>query len=509
MKRGSIFFLVLFILSFISSIIHANNATSKTIFVVQPIFRPTSPEMISIRRERLRMTDEEKRYSFDVIPFGGKTMNEEDLAEYFLPFGKNEILSGELGSTAVKQNTVDAIANYFGILTSDLYKAGFPVDGTLNNYTFESRLSFHPKQVFGGVTLCYKQHLSRHTDKGFWFDVVIPIEHITNDMGLKEEIIKKGGPDGDDPNVPQGFVGSMTQAFKQSAWKYGKINGKMDTIRIADLYFRLGYITVKEETHYLNSYLGFSIGSGNPVTSEFVFEPIVGQNQHNTFFSGISAGFRIWSSCEQSLYYELDTCGTLFFNNEQTRSFDLKDKSWSRYMWVYLDKNSTTTSPGINVFTKRVTVDAGTSRDFNSALVYKNRCFYGELGYHFYSRQAEEVQLVNPWQEGPAIASIIKNGDFIAGGASRNNATINEYLDIGNDTINGVETYVEIKESDLNLESAAHPALISHNVYFSLAYHWDCSINPKYAGLGASYEFATNNAVTKRVMLWGRFGISF
>ena len=509
MKRGLIFYLVLLIFGFISTI-HANNYTSKTTFVVQPIFRPTSPEMISIRRERLRMEDEERRFSFDVIPFGGSTLGEDDLAKYFLPFGKTEILVGELGSLAVKQNTADAIANYFGILTSGLYTVGAPVNGTLNNYTFQSKLSFKPKQTYGGVVLSYKQHLSRHTDRGFWFDVVLPIEHIVNSMNLKEEIITEGGPNGDNPKVPKpGFVANMKQAFQQSSWKFGKIEGKQSKTGVADLYFRLGYMTVKEETHHLNSYLGFSAGTGDKVTSELVFEPIIGQNQQNTFFSGMSAGFRVWSDCEQSLYYELDICGTLFFANDQTRSFDLKDKSWSRYMWVYLDKTSTTTSPGINVFTQLVNVDAGTSRDLNSAFIFKNRCVYAELGYHFYSRQAEEVKLTNAWKKGPAIASIIKNGDFIGGGSSRNNATIKEYLDIGNDTIDGVDTYVEITEADLDLNSAAHPALISHAVYFALAYHWDHCTNPKYIGLGTSVEFATNNAVTQRWMTWARFGISF
>ncbi len=512
MKKKVIFFLFCFfsLLNLFISI-KSDDFSSKSFFSVQRIFGPTTPECVSIKHDQIRLYEEEKRYSFDATVFGGSTFNEDDLAKYFLPFQKKEIIAGELGSKAVKEGDVDVIANYFGVLTSNFYTVGSPVNGTFNNYTFQSKVKFAPKQTFAGVTLTYKQHLSRYLDKGFWFEIVVPIETVTNTIGMTEEITTAGGPDGNNPTIPPGFVPNMTSAFRQSTWRFGKINGPQSATGVADLYFKVGYLTLKEENYFLRSYAGLSFPTGNQVTGEFLFEPIVGQNKHATLFGATSIGFKVWSRCNKSIYMELDTCGTLFFSNDQIRSFDIKDKSWSRYMWVYLDSTTTTTSPGINVFTKNLNVQPGTARDLNTALIYRDGNFQAEGGYHFYSRQAEEVKFSKPWEPGPGIAAIYNSAnDFIAGGLTRDNATIKQYTGIDNDTINDTFVFRELQESDFDMESASHPALISHTIYVALSGHWDqCGRHPKFFGVGGSYEFSSNNAATQRWMAWARFGLSF
>lgn len=512
MKRPMLF-LFLFIF-FIFSNVHADNSnevyiTSKSFFSVKPIFRPTSPEMSSLKRDRINV-DEEKKLSFDVFVYGGQSFGGDRLARYFMPFGKKEVSVGELGSDFVNKENVDVIANYFGILTGPMYRPGFPVGDTLDNYTFESTLSFNPKQVFYGVTLAFKQHISRYTDKGFWYELVFPIEHVKNNMNLKEVVIRKGGPNGDDPEVPAGFVGNMTQAFKQKSWLHGKIDGPQSVTGLADPYIRAGLLYVNDENHYVDSFVGISFPTGTVPHSEYVFEPVAGNGGHATVFFGTSAGFRIFSKCETEIYLEFDTAGTVYMDNRQTRSFDLKDKQWSRYMWVYLDKRSTTTSPGINTFSKRVNVSHGSVRDLNSAYVFKRGGLQIEAGYHFFGRQSEQVRLAKDWEEGPALASIINQNDvFIGGSISKNLCTINEYLRIGNDSVDGQEVYRTIKESDLDLESAAHPTVIAHTLYGTFSYHWKNCAHPKYIGLGGSYEFSSNNDALERWMLWARFGIYF
>lgn len=511
MKRIIHFFLIILLFLSLDNFCDSDNLfiTNKSFFSVQAIFRPASPEMVSIRRDQLNVYDNNKSI-IDVIVYGGESTEPDKLARYFLPFGKTKVLTGELGSKAVQEEKVDVIANYFGVLTSAPFKPGETVDTTIKNYTFQSELSFKPKQVYYGAVLTYKQHISKYTDKGFWFEIVAPIEHVKNNMNIKEKIITAGGPSGNDPSVPPNSVGNMIEAFKQKKWRFGKIDGPQSKTGIADLYARIGYTYVKEETHHLNSYIGFSGPTGNVPTGEFVFEPVVGNNGHATLFIGTSAGFKIWSNCNKALYFEFDTLGTLYFENEQTRSFDLKNNAWSRYMWVYLDSKSTQTHPGINVFTRRLKINPITSRDLTTAWVYKDcNGVQAELGYHFYARQAEDVKLAKPWQKKFAIASIIMNNEFIAGGISRDNATINEYLRIENDSINGKEVYKPIEESDLDLDSAAHPGVLSHTGYLTLSYNWGCAKNPKFIGLGGSYEYSPNNAALSRWMLWARFGISF
>jgi hypothetical protein len=503
--------------------------SSKTYFSVQPIFKPISPETISIRRNQIRIFQEDKNFTIDATIFGGKSFNADDLATYFLPFGKTQqcqsndlqvatncngrvfIRAGELGSTWVKEGTVDVIANYFGVLTSEPFKNGTEVN--FKNNTFESEVELHPTQRFTGFGLVFKQHASRYSNEGFWYSLTIPFISVRNNIGIKEKIIKSGGANGEDPVLPApaGYVSNMTEALKQQSWMFGKIKNCLPTKNgFSDIYISLGYLSKKEELYNLESFVGLSVPVESAATAEFLWEPRVGNNNHYTIFSGASFGFKVWSNCSSSIYYQIDTMGTMYFENIQTRSFDLKAKPWSRYMWVYLDNKSTTTSPGINVFTRPLRVTQGTERDLNTAFIFKSDIgFEAEGGYHFYARQAEEVGLAHKWKKGPAIAAITKNGKFTQGQVSKNNATINEYSGILNDTFNGVEVYKEIDESDLDLESASHPALISHILYASLAWHWDDLKHPKFIGLGGSYEFSARNNALHRWMAWAKFGISF
>lgn len=290
MKNKNIIYLILFFLILNFDTL-CENFSSKTFFSMQPIFRPTSPECVAIKRDELRYFDDEKRYSLDLTLYGGESVNNETLAQYFMPFGKTKLLCGELGSNAVRQGKADVIANYFGVLTYKPFIAGEPADFT--NYTFESEISFVPSHSFSGLTFTYRQHLSRHINEGLWLEVVIPFEHVRNEIKIKEDIITKGGPGGNDPQVPEGNFANMKQAFAQPAWQYGKIDGAKTKNGIADLYLRIGLIYVREEPYFLESFLGFSFPTGNEPTNEFVFEPVIGQNNHFTMFMGTTGGFKV------------------------------------------------------------------------------------------------------------------------------------------------------------------------------------------------------------------------
>ena len=68
---------------------------------------------------------------------------------------------------------------------------------------------------------------------------------------------------------------------------------------------------------------------------------------------------------------------------------------------------------------------------------------------------------------------------------------------------------VKIKESDLNLASAAHPCMVAHTLWGTLGYKWDCVEFPFFISGGGSYEFSADNNGLHRWTLWGKFSISF
>jgi hypothetical protein len=470
------------------------------------------PEMVTVMHDKVE--EEYPRNKIDVVFLGSVSGSADDITKYFLPNCKTEIVAAGLGAESAKSETADVLANYFNVLTApELTSAS---DDTINNlyssYTFESRLTFKPTQKMFGTAIRYKRHLSDFTDKGWWVEVTFPIVVVKNDLGMKEEIIKKGGSGGDSPAVPTGFVGNMTDAFKQTTWRYGKIDGAKKKAGVADIYLRLGTDYVKEPTHHLATFMGVIIPTGNKPDGEFIFEPVVGNGGHLGLYFGASAGFRIWAESDKSIYWRLDTSGSVLAENTQNRSFDLKGKPWSRYMWVYLNNTTTGTNAGINKFTEVMKVNPGASRDLNTAFVFDACNFKAEVGYHFFSKQAEEVKLASCWNNSVAIAAITEpstgsDNQYISSGKSRNNASINKYARVPNDTTaDGTETYKNLTEDDFNLESASHPATISNTVYADFRYS-RCGC--KYIRAGGAYEFAADNTSLSRWYAWLRFGFDF
>jgi hypothetical protein len=175
-------------------------------------------------------------------------------------------------------------------------------------------------------------------------------------------------------------------------------------------------------------------------------------------------------------------------------------------------------TPGINILTQDVKVTPGLVHNTNSAFVFSFRRFEGEVGYNFFAKRAECVKLACPWQEGPAIKH------FIGTGTTNPIRTIqgSPYLEqvVSNldappglilipVIIDNYETSV-IKETDLDLESAATPCLLSNTLYAALGYRNDEREYPVFGTGGASYTFSkNNNAVLRRWTLWGKVGFAF
>jgi len=172
-------------------------------------------------------------------------------------------------------------------------------------------------------------------------------------------------------------------------------------------------------------------------------------------------------------------------------------------------------TPGINVFTQPVRVYPGFAHVSNSAFVYTHCDFQGELGYNFYGRQAECVELSRPWQEGPALKSLLGNGEtdsvqLIGNNYDNNNAV--PFTD-GSITPPTPATILFkdniVKAEDLNLCSAAHPAVLTHTFYGAVSYRNDERKHPVFFGAGGSYEFSGDNTTMHRWMAWLKGGLSF
>lgn len=501
------------LLLFLTLISFADDPSFKrSFFTSEQSYRPSSAEIVSMSRDRLVFCCDNKQI-FNIYAMGGISTDSYKAASYFTPNSSSNtsFIAGELGSQAVAQNRNDVVANYFNILTAPMFTGGDPAN--FSDYTFESKVTFAPTQEFFSMAFEYRRHLSKTPDCGWWFSAWLPVKWIRNDLHMCEEVLQAGGPDGNDPEVPAGFVANMTQAFKQSKFQYGKIDGAQSAFGVADLYVRLGTTYFQNDSRHMSSYFGGIIPTSNRPTGEYLFEPIYGNNCHAGIFSGADIGFRVWHDCSKAIYWELDTSGMMLLPNTQTRSFDLKDKTWGRYTWVYLSPQATYTTPGINAFTRLLNVSPGTSRDLNLAFTLEHKKYRLEAGYHYFARAPECITLHDDFPGNIALATIVDAaGDFVTSAVpktSRDRSTVQDYTGVLNDSYNGTDIYVPIKPSDLDLNSAAHPGTVTHGFYFAASFHWCWWGKPMYGGLGAEYENASDNTALNRMLFWGKIGAEF
>jgi hypothetical protein len=498
--------------------------SSHTFLWIRPPFQSHMPEKEAMWRDRALARDCGISGAIQAVPFGGQTTQGKDIGKYFMFCNKNCLVVAE--GNAFGGALVPGAGNYNPNLR-DVNAANFNIHTTGAN--FESTICFSPRQSFAGVGIDYKQYLHRRDacEKRWWFEVSSPIEWVRNDVRLTESISNPGtvaaGAQGKvNTSMKEAFLGqkpflnNITQPsavgflVTGSVWNFGKIAGSRTHTAAAEIEVKIGYDYLCEEMCHAEGYIGGLIPTGNRPKGEFVFEPIVGNNFHGGLMWGASWGWEIWCSCDRYLHFEMATNGRYLFQNTQTRSFDVKNKPWSRYQLVY--RNATEAAAqvvqeGINVFTQKVKVRPRYQKDLNTALVYSHCGFQGEIGYNFWAKTSEKVSLNTPWVPGPAFANINAAG-FSTDISEINRAiTIKEIFDGTGATI-AYSNNARIQEQDLDLGSAATPCAISNIFYGSLGYRWDNWCWPVFVGVGGSYELASSCSAVNRFTVWGKFGVS-
>ena len=253
------------------------------------------------------------------------------------------------------------------------------------------------------------------------------------------------------------------------------------------------------------------IPTGNKPDPRLLFPAVVGNNKHFGLMFGSNIGFIVLEHGNHVLRTELDTNGRYLFNNEQTRTFDLIDKSWSRYMEMYASPGAaqtaaTTGNPnsgsfGANLMTFRVKVDPRFLATFNTAIVYSYCDFLIEAGYNFFARQGEKVSICDCELDIEASLKAVSGlGQTTVARTIKDNFA-------GSDI--AVADYKPITCADIDFESAAHPPVINQTFYGTAGYRWSEIRVPTEVALGASYDFSKSNAGVNRWMLWFKTAISF
>lgn len=464
-------------------------------------FQSSSPERIADFRFPTLTLFKPACYGayFQAVGYGGHSTSGKKLAKYFLPFNKNNL-------SVIEGTEFNASTNQPTIICRDIDPSEFNVV-TLNN-SFKSELCFNPRQRFAGIGFDYLQvfwwdccGVAR-----WWGEISFAVEKVENNLRFTETIC-----DASCGSIGNCFFSCMTEAFNSPLWNFGKItNCSLKKTGVADLEIKFGYSFVNNLCVSMQGYIGAIVATGNKPCAGFLFEPVVGNNKHNGILWGSDNWINLWSSECWSFNYAVNLTGRYLFRNIQHRSFDLKDKSWSRYMLIYQSAADATAAstgqgdkqvPGINCFTLETRVNPGFEGTMTNAFVsfYKN--FNAEIGYNIYVRQSESVKPCSSI-DGIALADISGNG------TTNPARTINhQYILFGNQFT--ATNYHPLAKCNLDLDSGRVPAVLSHTVYGNIGYQWDNCFRPVSFDIGGSYEFSHEKAVVNRFIVWGKVIVGF
>ncbi len=527
-----------------------DDAYGQTFFSIRPEFETCSPEYQSGWRDRAKARCDGRAGAFQFVPLGGQSTRSKDLMRYFSPSPKDVLVvdSNPAVVAGVPQTGVARDINpvYFGIQVT---AAG----GGLGRY--QSLLQFRPQRTVGGLGITYRQYFGRDCDcedMKWWFELSAPILHVRNKIRLEETAQNLNGGTlvaGSAPNMVVALAGVMpvlgaNAGAALNTMQFGLMrntgddalfNGIDDNNRGrkkgynrtgTDIELKFGRDYYTSECCHFDGYVGLHIPGSNKPKGRFVFEAVPGFNQHFGFMLGGSSGTEMWRNCDRSLSWEAATNVRYWIRNTQTRSFDLKNRPWSRYMMVTDNANAAAPVrfPGINLFTQKMRVHPRFSFDTNVALVYNTDCgFNAEVGWNFWARQGERVSLRNRNNDGNRtddtasvpfvpgrffITALSTANTFFATRTNRLSNIADNNNGAGADNDSPLDPAFALDFEDLDLLSAAAPAALSNTVYGYLGYNWDDRCYPLFVGLGGSYEISKKNTALNRWLVWGKFGIS-
>ena len=366
-------------------------------------------------------------------------------------------------------------------------------------------------------------------------------------------------PNGPFPGSPAPAVPVINPITVQPLGAQRIINGceAESKTGFADLRAELGWDFLQDECYHLGVNIQAAAPTGNKCSDScLLFAPIIGNNQHWELGGGVTGHYTFWRSEDDEQQFDLyvDADVTHMFKRSENRVFDLNNKPLSRYMFAKLttaDPNlrvgstvpnlqfANVFAPIANISMQNVDVQFAVQGDVVVKFVYTCRGFGWELGYNFWGRSCQQVELncecstpfpANTWAladsaqlfgfEGPASsaagtphdlpatvsgATVFSTASVGPANIGVDNAMLATYNTgglgvfnllnvapgLGSAQINGSNPAVPLVATDFNLDSGSTRG-ISHKVFTHFNYTWiDCEDWIPYVGIGASAEFGS------------------
>lgn len=369
-------------------------------------------------------------------------------------------------------------------------------DISSNSTYYSSDLSFHPiRRTYGSL---FFAELKLPHDLYLSFNTALVTA--SNDVQIQETNSQSLGT--------ANYL-TVTQSFASSARLYGK-SGKKNKTGLDDLQIKLGKTIFNRETASFGLYALLGVPTNKRSKSIYIFEPLVGSKHVQL---GLGANyFKELYSCNSGgeINFLSELKYRYGFGATETRIFDLTaNGEWSRYLLLVSENARYDTFFATNNLALPTHVAPCSSLDIYLALHSNYNNWQFELGYDFWYRSAERVQLKDPanFTQGLGVADLV--GIAALNPQSASKANISESVVSNGNQIPSDSLFVSLTSSDLNLHSAAAPRSISNSAYLSMAYNGHYRDHSSQVGLNFAYERGTNVNVPDNISMWINFNLNF
>ncbi|MBN2779151.1 MAG: hypothetical protein JXR36_16075 [Bacteroidales bacterium] len=454
---------------------------------------------------------------FQVTPFYMESSDKNDIGRYFGIKDKNLI--------AIDHVTANANTDFS-------YLSMF--HDVVPNVTTKASIKFEPELQAYGARIDYYQDLEKILD-GLYLKVALPIVHVENDMhiNVSDKVGFFTAADAGVNAVEDYFLGTYgagspantarALANNQAILEYAKIGGSHSETSVADIDVVLGYKIFDKDKYVVALNLGLTIPVGNDSDGVWVFEPVVGNGDHWGFGGGLEAWVKLWEDGDQNIKLTAVANYRYLFEGTETRTLGLKKGDgtkldWGQYRYaadVTVNKNVQDLIPTANILTKNVNVEPGSQFDAIAYLTYNNGGWTMDLGYNFFWKEREDVNLkdttldsTNYYLAHNLLDSTNASLPGVPGGNDDGGLVTEASIATTTPLDGALATGYQIKAVHIDTSAAETPSMDTHKIFGSVGYIFKDWEYPVMLGLGGGYEFADQQGI-ENWQIWGKFGIKF
>jgi hypothetical protein len=377
---------------------------------------------------------------------------------------------------------------------------------------FSGRMCINPEQKQYGVTLDLNQDLGKFFNislfENWFFEVQMPIVHVTNHMNLHQFDVTPGTPS-PFADAPKDII----EAFDQSAWCYSKIPCSSSSLELAAIFLRLGSKFMTEPNgNQIIYYSGLVIPGRRALSAKNLFGAQAGYNGHVGLNAGVQFNILLNRNVERfhwCFFANLDD--TFLIRNHSKRTFGLLNQDQrSKYLSRYVQMNTLCPAqqnvPGVNLLTYRVTSKPFNMIDMSTGFrITVQDAWEFEVGYSIWGHGKERLVFdrKREFPDNPQDASSFEFG--IAGSTIGKTASTSTIANQGPDD----EVFTPIKLCDLDLESAATGGVLNNQAFAALSYQYFGANVDAIVSAGWIATQPNKNSALTTWTAWAKAGATF